>query len=128
VNPILVVDDELPIRELICLILRPLNRAVECAADGMTASRMLDEKTYDLVLLDVMLPGIDGFALMPQLTDSGTPVIFLTAKGNLTDRVKGLRLGADDYIVKPFEPEELLARVESVLRRTGRGAPYADGL
>ena len=88
----------------------------------MTASRMLDEKTYDLVLLDVMLPGVDGFSLMPQLTDSGTPVIFLTAKGALTDRVRGLRLGADDYIVKPFEPEELLARVESVLRRTGRGA------
>ena len=121
-NPILVVDDEQPIRELICLILRPLNREVECAADGMTASRMLDEKTYDLVLLDVMLPGVDGFSLMPQLTDSGTPIIFLTAKGALTDRVRGLRLGADDYIVKPFEPEELLARVESVLRRTGRGA------
>src|SRR5699024_7381103 len=75
----------------------------------------------DLVLLDVMLPGLDGYELMDYLRPTGTPVIFITAKGSLGDRVKGLRLGADDYIVKPFEVPELIARVESVLRRTGRG-------
>ena len=121
-NPILVVEDEQPIRELICLVLAPLGRAVDTAADGLTASRLLDQKTYDLVLLDAMLPGIDGFALMPQIVDSGTPVIFLTAKGSVADRVRGLRMGADDYIVKPFEPAELLARAEGVLRRAGRGS------
>lgn len=121
-NPILIVEDEQPIRELIRLILKPLGRRIETAADGITASRLVDEHLYDLVLLDVMLPGIDGFTLMPQLVDSGTPVIFLTAKGEVTDRVRGLRMGADDYIVKPFEPAELLARVEGVLRRTGRGS------
>ena len=121
-NPILVVEDEQPIRELICLVLEPLGRPVQTAADGLTASRMLDCTAYDLVLLDVMLPGIDGFTLMPQLVDSGTPVIFLTAKGSVTDRVRGLRMGADDYIVKPFEPAELLARAEGVLRRAGRGS------
>ena len=118
-NPILIVEDEQPIRELIRLILKPLGRRIETAADGITASRLVDEHLYDLVLLDVMLPGIDGFTLMPQLVDSGTPVIFLTAKGDVSDRVRGLRMGADDYIVKPFEPAELLARVEGVLRRTG---------
>ena len=121
-NPILVVEDEQPIRELICLVLAPLGRSVDTAADGLTASRLLDQKTYDLVLLDAMLPGIDGFALMPQIVDSGTPVIFLTAKGSVADRVRGLRMGADDYIVKPFEPAELLARAEGVLRRAGRGS------
>ena len=121
-NPILVVEDEQPIRELICLVLAPLGRAVDTAADGLTASRLLDQKTYDLVLLDAMRPGIDGFALMPQIVDSGTPVIFLTAKGSVADRVRGLRMGADDYIVKPFEPAELLARAEGVLRRAGRGS------
>lgn len=121
-HPILIVDDELPIANLIQLTLQPLGRPLEYAGDGLTASDMLAEKEYDLILLDVMLPRISGFDLMPQIQDTGTPVIFLTAKGALSDRVHGLRLGADDYIVKPFEPAELLARVESVLRRTGRGA------
>lgn len=121
-HPILIVDDERPIADLIRLTLQPLGRPLECAGDGLTASNLLAEKEYDLILLDVMLPQISGFDLMPQIQDTGTPVIFLTAKGALSDRVHGLRLGADDYIVKPFEPIELLARVESVLRRTGRGA------
>lgn len=125
-HPILIVDDERPIADLIRLTLQPLGRPLDCAGDGLTASDMLAEKEYDLILLDVMLPQISGFDLMPQIQDSGTPVIFLTARGALADRVHGLRLGADDYIVKPFEPAELLARAESVLRRAGRGvAPLA---
>ena len=81
----------------------------------------MEQNEYDLVLLDIMLPGPNGYELLEYLRPTGTPVIFLTAKGTVSDRVRGLRLGADDYIVKPFDPMELLARVESVLRRAGRG-------
>lgn len=93
----------------------------EAVNDGLTAADRIEQNAYDLVLLDIMLPGLDGYELLEYLRPTGTPVIFITAKGSLGDRVKGLRLGADDYIVKPFEIAELVARVESVLRRTGRG-------
>jgi DNA-binding response OmpR family regulator len=83
----------------------------------LDALRQIDEGQFDLVLLDIMLPGLDGFELMDYLRPLGIPVIFITAKSSIADRVKGLRTGADDYLVKPFEVLELLARVEAVLRR-----------
>ena len=88
-----------------------------CAYDGIAAADLLEENIYDLVLLDVMLPGADGFELMEYIRPLGIPVIFITAKNSVNDRVKGLRMGAEDYIVKPFEVLELLARVDVVLRR-----------
>ena len=90
--------------------------------DGEQAADLLEKQQFDLVLLDVMLPGVDGFALMDYIAPTGTPVIFLTAKNAVADRVRGLKLGAYDYIVKPFAPAELLARVEGLLRHTGRRA------
>lgn len=120
-NPILIVDDERPIAELIELTLLQAGYSCEIALDGETAADKIENGHYDLILLDIMLPKISGYELMEYIQPTGTPVIFLTAKGMLADRVRGLRMGADDYIVKPFEPLELLARVESVLRRAGRG-------
>ena len=120
-NPILIVDDERPIAELIELTLLQAGYRCEIALDGETAADKIETGRYDLILLDIMLPGVDGYELMEYIRPTGTPVIFLTAKSMLADRVRGLRMGADDYIVKPFEPLELLARVESVLRRAGRG-------
>lgn len=91
--------------------------ACDCAYDGLAAVDMLVKKPYDLVLLDIMLPGADGYEIMDYIAPLEIPVIFLTAKASVADRVKGLRMGADDYLTKPFEIIELLARVESVLRR-----------
>ena len=81
---------------------------------------MVRNEEFDLILLDIMLPGLDGFQVMEKIRETGTPVIFLTAMGDVSDRVKGLKSGAEDYIVKPFEPLELLARIEIVLRRFNR--------
>ncbi len=120
-NKILIVEDEEAIASLIEMSLVRSGYRCEAVNDGITAADRIEQNVYDLVLLDVMLPGLDGYELMDYLRPTGTPVIFITAKGTLGDRVKGLRLGADDYIVKPFEVAELIARVESVLRRTGRG-------
>ena len=114
---ILVVEDERPISNLIAVNLRGAGYACDCVYDGMEAADALEKKTYDLVLLDVMLPKVDGYELMSYIAPLEIPVIFLTAKSSVADRVKGLRLGADDYLVKPFEIIELLARVETVLRR-----------
>ena len=114
---ILVVDDEKPIANYIKLTLKQAGYWVDCAFDGMTALEKAEQVNYDLILLDVMLPEIDGFSLMEYLAPKEVPVIFLTAKGGVKDRVKGLRLGAEDYIVKPFDVMELQARVEVVLRR-----------
>ena len=91
-----------------------------CAYDGKEAADLLEENTYDLVLLDIMLPEIDGYELLEYVKYQGTPVIFVTAKGTLEDKIKGLRMGADDYLVKPFQIGELIARVEAVLRRAGK--------
>ena len=88
--------------------------------DGIEACDMLKDHRFDLILLDVMLPGADGFEIMDYIRPSGTPVIFITARRDLNDRVRGLELGADDYIVKPFEVIELRARVEAVMRRYGK--------
>lgn len=114
---ILVVEDEHSISNLIKVNLTRAGYACDCVYDGLAAVDALDKKPYDLVLLDIMLPGADGYEIMDYIAPLEIPVIFLTAKASVADRVKGLRMGADDYLTKPFEIIELLARVESVLRR-----------
>jgi len=114
---ILIVDDEKPILNLIRISLSNAGYLCDTAGDGSEALEKIDNGKYDLILLDIMLPEIDGFELMEYIRPLEIPVIFLTAKNAITDRVKGLRMGGEDYIVKPFEIAELLARVEVVLRR-----------
>lgn len=114
---ILVVDDELPIANLIRMNLSRQGYVCTCAYDGQQAADLLEKNSFDLVLLDIMLPKFDGYDLLAYIRPMGIPVIFLTAKSDVLDRVKGLKLGAEDYIVKPFEIVELLARIEVVLRR-----------
>lgn len=114
---ILIVEDEKPISNLIKMNLEDAGYHCTCAFDGMEAADILEEKTFDLILLDIMLPKVDGYELLEYIRPMDIPVIFLTAKAGLNDRVKGLNLGAEDYIVKPFEIVELLARVQVVLRR-----------
>ena len=114
---ILIVEDEESINDLIMMNLKLAGHTGKQALDGNEAIAAMEEFKPDLVLLDVMLPYNDGFSLMEQKVFKDIPVIFLTAKDSTTDKVKGLKLGADDYIVKPFEAVELLARVEAVLRR-----------
>lgn len=114
---ILIVEDERPISEFIRMSLKKAGYSCTCVYDGAAAADLLEANTYDLILLDVMLPEIGGFELMEYIQPTGTPVIFITAKNSVADRVKGLRMGAEDYIVKPFEVLELLARVDVVLRR-----------
>ena len=117
---VLIVGDEKPISELLRLSLTKAGYHCDCVFDGVEAADLLDWAQFDLILLDVMLPGINGFELMDYIHTIGTPVIFITAKNTVSDRVKGLRMGAEDYIVKHFEILELLARVEGVLRRHGK--------
>lgn len=118
---ILIVDDEMPIANLIRMNLTRQGYACTCAYDGQQAADLLERNSYDLVLLDIMLPKFDGYDLLAYIRPSGVPVIFLTAKTDVDDRVKGLKLGAEDYITKPFEIVELLARIEVVLRRYNKG-------
>lgn len=117
---ILIVEDERPIANLIKMNLDACGYQCVCVFDGLAAADLLETNSYDLVLLDIMLPSVNGYELLEQIKPTGTPVIFITAKGSVTDRVQGLRAGADDYLVKPFEIVELMARVESVLRRAGK--------
>lgn len=117
---ILIVEDEFPISNLIRINLADEGYDCVCAADGKEAADYIEQESYDLVLLDIMLPGIDGYELLEYIKHTDTPVIFVTAKGSVNDCIKGLKLGADDYIVKPFQIGELLARVEAVLRRYGK--------
>lgn len=119
---ILAVEDSPAILNLIRMSLEDAGYLCVCAEDGVQAADLLEERQFDLVLLDVMLPGIDGFELMDYIRPLGIPVIFLTAKTDVNDKVKGLRLGAEDYLTKPFEILELLARVGTVLRRYGKEA------
>lgn len=114
---ILIVEDELPISDVIRWNLTKAGYECVCAYDGMQAADILEEQNFDLILLDVMLPHIDGYELMEYIKPMGIPVIFLTAKSALDDRLRGLTSGAEDYMVKPFEIVELLARVNIVLRR-----------
>lgn len=119
---ILIVEDDQSISNLIYLNLKAQGYACTCACDGKQAADFIEDHNYDLVLLDIMLPHIDGYELLDYIKSVGSPVIFITAKGTLDDRIKGLRLGADDYIVKPFQIGELNARIEALLRRAGKGA------
>ena len=119
-NRILIAEDEAPIANLLRTALEGAGYGCVWAQDGAAAAELLEKQSFDLVLLDIMLPKIDGYELLEYCKYYEVPVIFLTAKGQLEDRVKGLRLGAEDYITKPFELMELLARVETVLRRCGK--------
>ena len=117
---VLIVEDEKAISNLILINLKAEGYSCTCAYDGKEAADQIEKNNYDLILLDIMLPEIDGYELLEYIRPTETPVIFITAKGNLHDRVQGLRLGADDYIVKPFQISELTARVDALLRRMGK--------
>ena len=114
---ILIAEDEEPIANLIKMNLRRAGYECVWAPDGESAADLMDSEHFDLILLDIMLPNINGFELLEYIKEFDIPVIFITAKADVADRVKGLQLGADDYIVKPFDLSELTARVEAVLRR-----------
>lgn len=114
---ILIVDDEKPICDLIDLNLSSAGYHCTAVQDGLDAIDLIEKESFDLVLLDIMLPGADGYDVMEYIRPTGIPVIFITAKYEVKNRVKGLKLGADDYLVKPFDVVELVARVEAVLRR-----------
>jgi two-component system alkaline phosphatase synthesis response regulator PhoP len=120
VEKILIVEDDKAISDLILLNLELAGYAGHQAASGKDAEEALGGSPPDLVLLDVSLPDMEGFELMELLRAKALPVIFLTARNSLSDKVRGLKMGADDYIVKPFEALELLARIEAVLRRNGK--------
>ena len=114
---VLIVDDEKPICDLIDLNLSSAGYHCTAVQDGLKAIDLIEKESFDLVLLDIMLPGADGYDVMEYIRPLGIPVIFITAKYEVKNRVKGLKLGADDYLVKPFDVVELVARVEAVLRR-----------
>ncbi|ATL94576.1 response regulator [Aeromonas sobria] len=116
---ILVVDDHSEIRDLLKRFLEQHGLRVSCARDGKEMKRLLEEREFDLLVLDLMMPGEDGLTLCRELrVKSSLPIIMLTAMGEETDRIIGLEMGADDYLAKPFNPRELLARIKAVMRRT----------
>ncbi|CAA7616212.1 response regulator [Magnetospirillum sp. SS-4] len=121
---ILVVDDDREIRDLLARFLARHGLRVTTARDGAEMMRLLDERRVDLVVLDLMLPGEDGLSLTRRLREarSSLPIVMLTAMGEDTDRIVGLEMGADDYVPKPFNPRELLARIKAVLRRVQSAA------
>ncbi|MBA2906543.1 response regulator transcription factor [Clostridium saccharobutylicum] len=119
---ILIVEDDEAISNLIKINLSMVGYESNQVFDGLDAFNLLKEETFDLILMDIMLPGMDGFELMKKIKDLNIPVIFLTAKNGLADKVTGLTSGAEDYIVKPFETVELLARIEIVLRRYSKNS------
>ncbi len=121
-SKILIVEDEKAISDLIKIELESQGYKCKIAQDGEIASDYIEKENYDLILLDIMLPKIDGYELLEYIKDiSDTPTIFITAKSGTDDKIKGLNKGADDYITKPFEIRELIARVETVLRRYNKG-------
>lgn len=116
---ILIVDDDAQIRQLLREYLAGFGMSVEAVADGIAMHEALETGNFDLIILDLMLPGEDGLSLCRNLrTKSNIPILMLTARGEAMDRVVGLEIGADDYIVKPFEPRELVARINTILRRS----------
>jgi two-component system OmpR family response regulator len=127
---ILIVDDDPEIRDLLARYLKKHGLRVDTAPDGRAMTRALEDGRFDLVVLDLMLPGEDGLTLCRRLRASSTlPIIMLTAVAEDTDRVIGLEMGADDYLTKPFNPRELLARIKAVLRRSGGAGPATqDGV
>jgi len=125
---ILVVDDDREIRDLVARYLSKHGLRVRAAADGREMRQALDDWSIDLIVLDLMLPGEDGLSLCRRLrVDSNIPVIMLTAMGEETDRIVGLEMGADDYVAKPFNPRELVARIKAVLRRAEGGQAARPG-
>lgn len=121
---ILIVEDEMAINELVKRNLQLVGHHCTSVFDGITAISELKRESYDLMILDIMLPGLDGFDVIKQANK--TPTIFLTAKDSLKDRIRGFSVGADDYLAKPFEMLELLARVEAILRRTQKNVNYFE--
>lgn len=115
---ILIIEDDIQISRLINSTLTVEGYHCESALDGQEGADRIEEKRYDLILLDLMLPKISGYELLDYIVSTGTPVIIISAMGQVKDRIRGLRMGADDYLSKPFQIGELLARVETVLRRT----------
>lgn len=125
---LLVVDDDDRIRDLVKRYLTNIGYNVTASSGGEAAKNLLEQLVFDLIILDVMMPGMDGFTLLKaiRLTDKATPVILLTARGESEDRIEGLKLGADDYIAKPFEPEELALRIAAILRRVENDEPIEE--
>ena len=117
---ILIVEDDEAIANLLYMDLSDEGFLCSCASDGKIAADMLENESFDLILLDIMLPEIDGYELLEYIKPMDIPVIFLTAKSSVKDRIQGLKMGADDYITKPFQSGEVTARIEAVLRRYGR--------
>lgn len=118
---ILIVEDDSNIARMIAASLSIVGYDYQICSDGGEAVETVLSGHFDLILLDIMLPGLDGFQVLERIRERDIPVIFLTAKQDVADKVRGLRLGAEDYIVKPFEAVELLARIEVVLRRSHKG-------
>ena len=122
---LLIVDDDPQIRQLLCDYLSDAGFQVSTAADGKEMRRRLALNVIDLIVLDLMLPGEDGLSLCRELrVNSNTPVVMLTAKGSLIDRIVGLEIGADDYLPKPFDPRELLVRAQGLQRRVAVNVPH----
>ncbi len=125
-NKILIVEDEKSIADMTKLCLTKNGYICETASNGIAATEKIENNRYDLILLDVMLPDIDGYELIEYIKQFDTPVIFVTAKTSVPDKIKGLKLGAEDYISKPFDLLELTARVETVLRRYHKTDRYLE--
>lgn len=124
---ILIIEDTKSIANLLKMSLNAENYHCTCVFDGKDAADLLEQNfSFDLILLDIMLPNIDGYELLEYIRPLGIPVIFITAKGSVEERIAGLKLGADDYIVKPFQLGEVLARIEAVLRRTAQPEEKID--
>src|SRR6266508_6513139 len=126
-NLILMAEDESSIAEVVSLYLKRAGYNVQIASDGRQAMNSFEKRKPDLVILDLMLPEVDGLSLTRWLRDrSNVPIIMVTARRSEIDRIAGLEMGADDYVVKPFSPQELVSRVRAVLRRTGREQAEAE--
>jgi two-component system, OmpR family, response regulator ResD len=124
---ILIVDDEAPMRKLIEIYLCQKDFSVKSAADGEEAISLARKEDIDLIILDVMMPGLDGWEVCKRIRQfSNVPILMLTARGETIDKVKGLNLGADDYLTKPFEEIEFIARIEALIRRTTKSANKKD--